>query len=407
MDIQTKAQLQNYLKLFYSKRYFISSFVILVTIVAFVFLKYERKEYKSYATLLIDQSKSSTSSMNELFTANSGFQNLLENHIEHIKSFKVSKKVYEYLFDHKNEFPIIFEIFDESKTESFPTEEAKISWLMSRLEVNILNRKADIITLSFKAPKPTEAMYIANVYQKVYQAENLNFVEEELATLKNYLIKKVTEKGEQLRLSEEDIKRYKSEKGIKSIDDQTKNQIKISSDLKTDREKMQLELEGSLEAKKTIDEQIKLTQTNLENKDNSFNSKYIENISDRISNLKAQKTKLEIQLATRGVSKDTYKNELNGYDEQIKAYEKEYTEALKSTANDPIIKDPFQQQQDLRTRYLNLDSDIKSLQKKIKLIDEYLTKNGLESLNLPDAQLQLIRLERDANVYQKIIFIFK
>ena len=85
MDLQTKVQLQIYLKLFYSRRWFILSFVSLVFLGAIIFLENERPMFESSSTLLIDKTIGQGSSP-DLFTSTVGLQTELENHMEHLKS---------------------------------------------------------------------------------------------------------------------------------------------------------------------------------------------------------------------------------------------------------------------------------------------------------------------------------
>lgn len=106
---------------------------------------------------------------------------------------------------------------------------------------------------------------MTNIYQKIYIDENLNYVESELTTLKNYLIEKIYKKEKQVLNSEGLLNTFKHKKKINLLSEQTKGQISRITNIQSKKKQYQIELQAALESKKTIEEQIKQNQNLLKN----------------------------------------------------------------------------------------------------------------------------------------------
>ena len=400
MDLQTKVQVQNYLKLFYSKRWFILVTVALSLGASVLYLTLTKKEFKSTSTILIEKNNNASSAID--FMATQGFQTALDNHIEHLKSYKISKLVLSKIESDKSNYPFEFEIYKSKNKKAFETDESKVSWLRSRLEVGILNRKADIITITFKAHHPDEAAALSNIYQQVYIDENLDYVESELTTLKNYLIEKIYEKEKQLLDAEDRLNNFKQKENINLLSEQTKEQISRITNIQSKKEQYQIELQAALESKKTIEQQIQQNKDKLQNLNIQINTNFAEKLSEEIASKKATKLKMEAQLENSGLSRETFSDRLKQVDREIDALEEQLQEQIKLKSQESSAESAIELYNELQKKYLNIDIEIKSKQKSIEQIDEYLNSVKLEESNLPDKELQLIRYQRQVEIYRKI-----
>ena len=400
MDLQTKVQVQNYLKLFYSKRWFILVIVSLSLGLSILYLALSRKEFKSTSTILIEKNNNGSSAID--FMATQGFQTALDNHIEHLKSYKISKLVLSKIENDKSNYPFEFEIYKSKNKKAFETDESKVSWLRSRLEVGILSRKADIITITFKAHHPDEAAALSNIFQQVYVDENLGYVESELTTLKNYLIEKIYEKEKQLLDAEDRLNNFKQKENINLLSEQTKEQISRITNIQSKKEQYQIELQAALESKKTIEQQIQQNKDKLQNLNIQINTNFAEKLSEEIASKKATKLKMEAQLENSGLSRETFSDRLKQVDREIDALEEQLQEQIKLKSQESSAESAIELYNELQKKYLNIDIEIKSKQKSIEQIDEYLNSVKLEESNLPDKELQLIRYQRQVEIYRKI-----
>jgi tyrosine-protein kinase Etk/Wzc len=402
MDIQTKVQLQIYLRLFYSKRWFILSFVLIVLLGTILYLENVRPKYESFTTILIDKSVGGVGSQADLFSSSMGLQTELENHMEHLRSYTVSEKVYEYLEQSRDEYPIIFEVFNENNANIYPDEKSKILFLMSNLKVEILNRKSDIIKLTTTAYSPEEAKFLADIYQNVYQSVTLDLAQNELNNLNKYLITEQEQKETLLSRAEEALNTFKQDEGIKSLSRQTDSDIDRFATMKAKRESIQIEIEATQEAKRAIDEQLQKNQKAISSKSIDFNSSYFNKLAEKMAEKKIQRDDLELKLKSNNISMELFKPRLDQFDAEIKNLQNQLDERLKITSDQTIVNDPFQRNQELQQEYLKKEIRVKELQKQLSLIDENLSKMDLETSDLPKKQLQLLRLERTVAVYEKI-----
>lgn len=400
MDLNKKMLLQKYIRLFYSKRWMVIAIVILSVMSAVIFLQNARREYETFTTLMVDKAENGMSSQ-DIFSPVSSFQSVLQNHIDYIQSYSVSERVYHFMKDNQNEYPIVFEIFNPEFSDRFRTDHQRINWLRRRLSAEPLNRKSDIIKISFKAHQPEEAKFIADIYIDTYIKLNLDLIQQELLSLNSYLLKEIVDKEAKMNKAERELITFKEEQGIKSLSKQTENEIKRYADMKAQREAIQIDLEAALEAKKLIEDEIKKNQKNLSNSDVSFSSTYFNNISDRIATLQTKKLELETKLRSNNISFDTYKPTLDQYDREIKALEKQLNEKLKVSSKDAVINDPFKFNEDMRRKYIDKNIKIREYQRKIAMLDATMSKNKIETANLPTKELKLSQLERNAKIFEK------
>jgi tyrosine-protein kinase Etk/Wzc len=403
MDLQTKVQVQLYLRLFYSKRWFILSFVSIVLLGTILFLENEREKFRSSTTILIDKSNSSTSGLRQdIFTSSMGLQTELQNHIEHLKSYSLSERVYEYLEEKRDEYPLIFEVFNETHSKRYPDRHSKISFLRSSVSVDILNRQSDIIKLSVEAYSAEEAKFLADIYHEVYSNLTLEIAKHELNNLNSYLIEELAEKEKLLMDAEEALNSFKTSEGIQSLSRQTENEIDRFSTMKVRREEIQIEIESNQEAKRTLDEQIKKSRKEISVNNIDYNTSFINKISEKIAEKKVARDELELRVKSNNYSMDLFQGQIDQFNSEIKLLEKQLNERLQITSDRTVVDDPFKRTQQLQQQYLSKEVKIKSLQRELFLIDENLGKLDSETSRLPEKELRLMRLERNVEIYRKI-----
>ena len=399
MDVKNKIQFQNYLKLFYSKRWLILSFSFFGLLLSLLYLNFTRSEYVSSSTLIIDKNESGAVISDPLFS--SSFETELQNHIEHLRSYKISKLVLEYIEENKNNYLFSFEFFGENE-HKFSDEGSKVRWLMNRFTVERQNRFADVIKLGFRAYRPEEAAAIINIYQDVYIKESFNFVETELVSLKKYLIDKIYEKEKLLLTAEDEANSFKQRENINILSEQTKEAINTIANINAKKAQYQIELEGALESKRAVEAQITSNSEKLKNSNIDINTNYFSRLVEEISSKKALKLKMDARLENLGLSKETFQTTFKQLTDEITALEEQLEEQTKLKSSGNSFESSYKLAEELQSKYLELDIKIKSLQKSLSAIDDYLKDNEINNLNLPDKELQLTRLMRDVAKHEKI-----
>ena len=399
MDTQTKIQVQNYLKQFYAKRWFITVFVTLCMIGVLFYLYQSRNVYRSVATILVEDATPAPGL--ELLSRPSQAKKI-QNHIHHLKSYHMADRVLQKVKEMQTEYPFIFEIFDPEYQDKFQAEEQRILWIKNRFNAIILDQKANILEISFEAHKPEEAAAFSNIYQSTYLEENLDLVDQELIVLKNYLQEQKYEKETLLNTAEKSLNTYMKDEGIKQFEEQSTSELNNISEMKQKLESYRIDLEGALEERRLIEKELEANNKNLSANQIKLNKNYFGQISKEISDWKAKKENMIMQLKNQGISLETYKNTLDFYDTKIKSLEKQLDEQLALKSKETASSDPFKLNDDLRKKYIELGIEVQRLQKAIALTERYLKENNIESTTLPDKQLQLTRLKRQVQIYEEL-----
>jgi capsular exopolysaccharide synthesis family protein len=384
--------LTDYLRILYRGRWLIliSFLVVFTATVYYTFTS--ALVYEATTTIIIDEN---ASMQNAIFDFNTfGSQNThITNQIEILRSRSLSERVIKRL--ELSEVRDSLSLFQPDEEGEYKTLRQMVSIIQNSMDV-VNKKETDIISISLQAPSAFEAAYIANVIAEEYTKASTEFNQGEITDLRDFLENQLTRKEQELRTSEENLRDYQEREKVASLDKETTELITRLSQIEANLEQTRVLLQASLEMKSSLEEQLIERRATLAAEISEISTPYIVTLQSELATLVAEKTKYTtaIEIEAQGVNKQYFQTNISQYDDRINALKEKLTEEAQKISNSSLVKDPFQLTQDLVTRLITLDAEIKSNTAKISTLQEVVNEYNKQLEGLPVRVLDLARLER-------------
>lgn len=227
------------------------SIVAVFTIGAFFFAKKQTPIYKSSGTLIVSESK------NRYSYAGAGIENLLTttygigvgstiaNELQIMRSRKLSldlaERIAEVKFDDKGrKFPILW--------RSYPNDSTSIGLdtVASRyrrfIEFEQPTQNADIVSISFESPLPTEASTIVNLTMDTYSALSTEQNRTMAVSALNFLKNEREKLEQELIVSEDSLKKFMNNTMLIAVNPQAEKIINTLAELETQKQQIGVNL---------------------------------------------------------------------------------------------------------------------------------------------------------------------
>lgn len=384
--------LTDYLRILYRGRWLILfSFIIVFTATVYYTFTSDLV-YEAATTIILDEN---ASMQNAIFDFNTfGSQNThIANQIEILKSRSLAERVIKRL--ELSNVRDSLTLFQPDEEGEYKTLRRMVSIIRGSMEV-VNKKETDIITISFQAPTPFEAAYIANVIAQEYTTASEEYNRGEIKDLRNFLEDQLKRKADELRDSEENLRAYQEKEKVASLDEETTELISRLSNVDADLEQTRVELQANQETKASLQKQLEERRETLATEISEISTPYITTLQTELANLVAEKTKYmtAVQVEAQGVNKQFFQSNIAQYDDRIKALKENLAEEAQKISKSSLVKDPFQLTQDLVQKLISLDAEIKSNTAKIKTLQDVVDEYNKQLEGLPMKVLDLARLER-------------
>lgn len=253
---------------------------------------------------------------------------------------------------------------------------------------------SDLIEISMTDPNPQQAVEVVTTLVKVFQKENAQINQSAMASARIFIEKQVVEVKKDLEVAEKDLLTYKEEHNVilpaEEIKMNLDNLIEAESLLSTTEVEIS-SIETSILAiqseMKNHDEKIIVSTTIT---DNPLIQKYQTQLTDlesRISGLKNKFTDRHPEIIN-------LQTQILRVQESLKkVVQKEIVSQTKST--NPIYQSLYQ-------NYIILETDKLAKQAKLASLEQLVQNEKDKLKNLPERELELVRLERVAKVTAEI-----
>ncbi len=275
--------------------------------------------------------------------------------------------------------------------------------LEERLSVTPI-RDTEMIEIKVRAVTPEEAAFIANTLTDAYREKNRLMSQEEVRQVKNFLEEQLSVIQKQLAESENRLKEFKEREKVVALPEETQELIKKLAEFETLYNEALTELNSYRERLEYIDQQLAKNKQSFDIESISA-STYFEELKKQMAMLQSRRATYVANMINEGVYN---KNDpqLMKYDDQIKILTDRMKSEIAKLAAQEIIN-PVAVNEELFSRKVAVEANIEALKPKVaslkKIVDEY--EAQLESL--PQKSLQLARLERAAQVDEKIYLMMK
>ena len=338
--------------------------------------------YESNGKILLELNKQT-----DLFFSTGGFgRNDLNNQMEVIKSPSVMESAVEKL--KRNQ-----------EAENFPilSSDNPISTLAGGTEVSA-EREVDIVDVSFKSTNPNEAQAVVNAVMDSYQDESLKYARAEVTSVREFLEKQLDVTSKKLAISEEDLRAYKIAHEVFALSEETKemitNMVEFEAQLSSAQTELQI-VEKKLAYLKN--ELIKIDEA-LGEEMASISSPVSEQLRKKLIESESQ---LAIFLTKKGYTENhpqlvSLQNEIDNIKRQLRAEIDKILEVNKYSFN------PLDRRQELFTEIITSEVEFQTATAKVSGLGTVVEEYSVRMSGLPDAELELARLERSKAINEQI-----
>jgi tyrosine-protein kinase Etk/Wzc len=393
---EVQISLKDYYRILYRGRWIIFISFVVVMIITIIYTFTSPKIYQASSRIIVESKGTMERALFDItYMANQ--TTLITNQVEILKSRYLAENVIRYLEASPfRDSLTIFQPDDDGKILPFRKQ---VEWLQGNLEVNP-KKDTDIIEIIFSAPSPWEAKVVCNAIAERYRELNREFNRSEFTELRKFLEHQIVKKGEELKLSEEALKRFKQEEKLVSLDDETKELVSRYAEVESKIEETEVELQAALQSKRTIENQLEDRKKALSIETIDVSSPLIKELQDEYARLVAQKVKYMTLIEQDRIDPANFQVEIKAMDEKIDAIKKKLKEETAKITQTSMVSDPLQLIQQLVTQLLEVENKIKALQAQMNSLQEIADQYDLKLSVLPEKALQLARLQRRLEVDQ-------
>lgn len=387
------------------------------TILAVVFALLQTPIYKSSGTLIVSESK------NRYSYAGAGIENLLTstygigvgstiaNELQIMRSRKLSldlaERINEVEFDeYGRKFPILWRTYpDDSTTTSIDTVAMRYR---SLIEFNKPDPSADIVSISFESPLPTEASAIINMTMDTYSALSteqnrtmavsaLEFLRTERAKLEADLVS-----------TEDSLQKFMNRTMLIAVDPQSAELISTIADLEVEKQKLEVGLVAVNAGISQYENQLNEIKPGLADQYSEAIGPVIERYQFALAELETNKllylTK-NPEISETNPELVRIENEI----EKVKQQIKDRTNNLLSSGSDLYLSFMgsgegaiTQRISSISQRLIELKVEQAQLETQEKVIAERYSNVNNRFEELPDEIIQLARLKRNVRVNEEM-----
>ncbi len=402
-EFESQVSIQDYIRILYRGRWIILTSFIVVFLITLYVTYTATPVYEAMTTVII---KSDGSMERQIFNMNAfgGQTTLITNQIEILKSRRIAERVVKRL--EMSEVRDSLTIFQPNEDGEFLSMRGMVETIRGNMEVT-QRKDTDIIELKYHASKPFEAAYIANAIADEFRLTNAEASKIEMVDLKAFLQNQLDKKGEELRLSEEKYQDYLERNKVASLDDETKELVTRMSTIEAQLEQTRIELQAGIEMRNSLEKQLNDRKVTLAKDLSEISTPYLQSLQKEMATAVAEKAKYTVLLETETTNRRFFEASVKKYDEKINAIRDRLKEEASKISTSSMVQDPFSLSQELVTKLLTVDSEIKANMAKINALEEVVAEYNTKLETLPEKTLELARIERRVKVDEQTYLLIQ
>ncbi len=392
-----RVQMSEYFRVLFRGRWIIFlSFLTVVSLTAYL-THTMRPMFEAGTTILIEQKGGVDRT---IFDFSSPFNKDTEiaNQVQVLKSRTLSEEVIRsmQLSPYKDELEILRDVTAVGEVIPFDT---RVQALRQSISVNHIT-DTDIIELKMKAHSSFEAAFLANAVAEEYYKQSLKFSRGEVSEVRQFLEEQLDNVRYKLAQSEELLKEYKETQKTVALGDETVKLVEQIAEFRAFYYEAETELSANLRRLDFLRKKLSDTKSTLVASIQDVTSPILKQFENQIS----QKYGLIASLKARSApGTDVAIKSLEDEIDQIKA--RQIEEARKIASSGAIPLDPIRTNQQLVDRIIEVETEIKSLTAKAEAWQDIIDEADYKLEGVPEKELILARLTRDAKLNEKIFIM--
>lgn len=368
--------------------------------------------FKSQGTLMITVGGAGDDELSQIIsqTTGMGTNSTLANELQVLQSRAFSRQVAQKVMDQNpgyiDEYPVIWSVDEDGNVTR-----SELSTVANRIRRNLSavrpERDADIIELSFSSSSPDEAAYIVNEAMEVYVNESTMQNRQAAESTAEFLEEERERIKQRLDESERELKEFMDRTGIVQVDEQASGLVTQQSNVETELQQLELDLE-------TINRAIEQHEAQMERIRPGLSEQFSEALGPRIRNSQEQLAQYEgerTMILTRnpGVrNREQTPPRLKYLDEQIERIKNEIqdmSDQLFTEDNEYLGMDSEERAQMVATtqaRITELRIEKNQLESRAEALRQRSAEVDQEFNNLPEGMMQLAQLQRNVRINEEM-----
>lgn len=253
-------------------------------------------------------------------------------------------------------------------------------------------RNTNILQISFSSPNADEARRVANIIAKTYIAYDIDRSKQAAKRSLLFLDNLVAEQEQKIEEKEKKVRDFKLLNNMYSLDGDASSIITQLNSYEGELFNINAELN-------IIKEKTGILNSKLTEKEKTLTEALINNINNQLITLRMEIGRLENQIVQGTNTYGENHSAVLELKDKLKGLKSRLDEKVTLLINQGMtVQDPLQYRQDLITQLLNLDAEMISYQLRQSEINKMITFFSKKLNDLPDKQMELARLTRDADI---------
>ncbi len=279
------------------------------------------------------------------------------------------------------------DLHDDAERERFLTDTVFENMRAFRL------RESNVVRLQVEAPDAQLAAVIANRAVEVFQRRNLQVEQEGTGRVREFLAQQVEDWRVRLEESEEALRAYKQEHDITSLDTQTNETLRRTSDAEKLKNEARSKRESLEERLVSVRSELEKRRVGLVPNVTDVGSAWTQRLQEKLVELQVQYMDLKVQNYPPTHPK------LQALEKEINDIKKSLTAKAEEIAAGLDVVDPLDQIAQYTIEAANLQIEIEALRAQEEALQRIVGSYNETLKQLPEQEFRLARLtrERDGN----------
>ncbi len=400
-------------------KWIIISAVAVMAVAAFLFTKLKDPVYQASSAVLI---QTQTPESGGLFIPSIGsaiVTNIRQNELEILRSQTLAESVARRLIsqmyiDAGAREPI--NIIKPAKEDAGKRTVATVEQVTKRLRLAVdfvTVRESDVIKIIAKSKSPREAALLANVFTSEYYNRNVHKSRQKSRALREFLETQVADQRAHLEMLEGSLQSYMENKGIVSLDNESRKLIDQLSQLEATRDATDIALQSLERTVTSYRQEIPQQEQILARSMGSSSDPYIKNLQEQIAALEVQRdlaVSKNPALAGREVFGDKVREvnaQIKELEEKLKTRTKDYIQTLVPAGSGPDFASltPSAYVRQVKQKLLEGEIEIQTLRAKKDALNRVISEYEKQFLRIPGKSIQYARLERGKLSAEKLFVV--
>ncbi len=404
--------LTEYIPIIWRGKWIILIFTLIAVNIALYLSWGEEPVYQAHATVLINTSGQTASSLGGLLgreTINIG------NELEVLRSRRIAETVAERLTEKR--------YLDENTSEPLPiltrydVERDELTWLPLRSVTGRVRgavsfepkRDADVITITARSKNNREAALIANTFAEVYYSQNLSQRRQQSRSAREFLERQMASKRSKLEEIERQYQAFMERRGVINLDQETRQVIQQVSELEAQREATEVDIKSMSNTLASLHRQLEEEEPKVAQSISSADNAYIRMIQEQIAELEVERD-LTLTQNPEARTDERYERMINDIDNQLGVLR----DNLRRRTQDYMLSitpggrgEPAGFVQELKQRILEQEIQLQGLEFRRNAIDESLDRYEARLEQLPQVNMDYARMQRARSSAEQVYLMLE